>query len=899
MKNSKVCLLLMTTFLLMGCNNANKQPSESKSDETSTSQSESGSSSSSSSQGGSGYDNQLGPAPTYDEDSISIHYHREDGAYTNRWDLWMWDLKDNDGAAYIFNGIDDFGAVAAYPLSTWSDAMTDGVGIIIRSFGAWSKQTPDIKINLTDYQKDDHGIYNFYFEQGDNDIYDGNIYTSPNTEGISSAEFTNETNIRVKGSKEMSKVVLKEDGVAIVTKNLEEPAKTASLTMPADKVASFDCSYMVEVTFAASGAVKTKGVSVNKLYNTDSFKNNYTYEGNDLGAIRSDSSTTFKVWSPVSSEIKLRIYNSGTPKSIDSATGDDTYQEVSMIRGEKGVWAATINEDLAGKYYTYVVTNSTFNGVEIVDPYAKSAGINGLRGMIVNFEETDPSGWDQVDYLTYNRNELTVYETHVADVTSGNSWTGSAANKRKFLGLIEEGTSLTRGGKTVATGFDHIKEFGVNAVQLLPIFDQANNETTYSFNWGYNPLNYNVVEGLYSSNPYDGYKRINELKQVVQAYHEAGIEIIMDVVYNHVNGASGSNFDVLMPGYYYRYTSAGALTNGSGCGNETASEMPMMRKFMIDSTAFWMKEYKLDGFRFDLMGLHDVTTMNQLVANLKTINEHAVVYGEPWAGGTSGMPNYETESAKQSNGNKYVGYGQFNDMMRDALIKGGLNDKSAKGWVTNKTSVNNGDVNAIKKGIAGSTYASSYEIADPNKTVNYVTCHDNYTIYDRVQAANAADTEAEVAKMAMLAEAVVFTSGGTAFMQGGEEFLRTKGLDHNSYESGDGVNQFKYNQLISYEGIDMATYYENFKKLIEIKQTIAELHADTCNITVTALDNGSTLKYEIGDYVIIHSNGVGTKGAINLGSSYEVVLDTLGVNAVGASIANVTPQAYQSLVLRK
>ena len=891
MKTNKICLLIAASFLLIGC--GGKKGSSSSADGSSSSEG------SSSSSGGSSYDNQLGPAPTYEEDSISIHYHREDGAYTNKWDLWMWDLKDNDGKQYVFNGIDDFGAVAAYPLSTWSDAMNDGLGIIIRTFNAWSKQTPDIKLQLGDYEKDTNGIYHLYFEQGENDIYDGNIYRTSNTEGISVAEFGNETSVKVVGSKEIASAVLKEDGVQIASKVLETPAKSLRINLPEGKTASFESSYTVEATFAASGETKSKGVSVNKLYTTDTFKNNYTYTGNDLGAIRTPTSTTFKVWSPVSSDIKVRLYESGTPKSVDSVKGDDTYDEIPMIRGEKGVWTASVSSDLAGKYYTYVVTNNTFNKVEVVDPYAKSAGVSGLRGMIVDFDKTNPEGWDDVNFLDYNRNALTVYEMHVADVTSSNSWTGknNSENKRKFLGLCESGTIYSRSGKTVKTGFDHIKEFGVNAIQLLPIYDQANDETKYTFNWGYNPLNYNVVEGMYSSNPYDGYARINELKQVVQEYNKAGIEVIMDVVYNHVSGASGSNFDVLMPGYYYRYTSAGALSNGSGCGNETASDMPMMRKFMIDSTAYWMKEFKLGGFRFDLMGLHDLETMNQLVANLKTINSHAVVYGEPWTGGTSTLP--DALSAKQVNGNKYEGYGQFNDQMRDALIKGGLNDKSAKGWITNSNSVNMNDVTAIQKGIKGSTYSSSVEIADPNKTVNYVTCHDNYTIYDRIIAANAAKTEAEAAKMATLSEAVVFLSQGTAFMQGGEEFLRTKNLDHNSYESGDGVNQFKYNQLISYEGIDMTSYYDNFKKLISLKQQIAGLHSSTCDISVTSLDNGSTLKYEIGNYMIIHSNGVGTKGAISLGGNYQVVLDTLGVNAVDSSLSSVTPEAYQTLVLVK
>ena len=852
----------------------------------------------SSSQQTSSYDNELGEPPVYDEPSISIHYHRDDWTYTNHWDIWMWQLG-GDGAAYIYNGIDDFGAVAAYPLSTWSDPVNVGLGLILRSFGSWSKQTSDIKINLNDYEMDENQIYHIYFEQGDNPIYDGNVYPSKNTEGVSVAEFTTFRDIKVVGSKEMEAITLFENGNEIEKVTLDTPNKKATITMDHD--ASFDNAYMVNVAFAASGATKSKGVNVNKLYNTDTFINNYTYDGDDLGVTRNATSTTFKVWSPVSSEISLRVYESGTPKSVSASLGDDTYQEYEMVKGEKGVWAATVNEDLAGKYYTYVVTNANFTEAEVVDPYSKSAGISGLRGMIVDFDQTNPANWEDVNYLTYDRKELTVYEFHVADITSHTSWNGTEANRRKFRGVIESGTTITKNGKTLPTGFDHIRDFGVNAIQLLPIYDQANDETTYHFNWGYNPLNYNVVEGMYSSDPYDGYARIRELKELVQAFNKEGIEVIMDVVYNHVNSVSNLQFDVLMPGYYFRYNTDGSLSNGSGCGNETASEMPMMRKYMIDSTEFWMKEYKLGGFRFDLMGLHDLTTMNELVANLKdNVNPHAVVYGEPWTGGTSAMPNFEKQSAKQSNGNFYQGYGAFNDMERDALIKSGMNAATAKGWVTNETKSNKGDANSIAKGITGSTFGNALEIADPNKTVNYVTCHDNYALFDRMWFGLQIQDLEKVKDMAMLSEAIIFTGAGTTFMQGGEEILRTKKGDHNSYDSGDSHNQYNYNQLFAIRGLDTTNYYQNFKKLIEFKQNTPELHSNNCSdIEVKFNDEFSTFKYELGDYLVIHTNGVGEKAEHDLGGTYTVYLDTMNINEVGTSMSKVTPVAFQTLILHK
>ncbi len=254
--------------------------------------------------------------------------------------------------------------------------------------------------------------------------------------------------------------------------------------------------------------------------------------------------------------------------------------------------------DLEGKYYTYVVTNPLFNKKEIVDPYAKLTGVNGLREMVVDFSKTNPIGWNNSKMNEYSRTELTVYETHVADVTSSETWNGSKENSKKYAGMYESGTTYTENNVTVKTGFDHIKDLGVNAVQLLPIFDQANDELATddkAFNWGYNPLNYNSLEGIYSLNPHDGYAKIREFKELVKAHNDAGINIIMDVVYNHVNGAANSNFDVLMPEYYFRYDGNGKYSNGSGCGNETASEHSMMRKFIIDSTEFWATEYHLGG----------------------------------------------------------------------------------------------------------------------------------------------------------------------------------------------------------------------------------------------------------------------------------------------------------------
>ena len=463
---------------------------------------------------------------------------------------------------------------------------------------------------------------------------------------------------------------------------------------------------------------------------------------------------------------------------------------------------------------------------------------------------------------------------------------------------VEEGTTYTENGVTVSTGFDHIKELGVNAVQLIPIFDQANDEINPSFNWGYNPLNYNSLEGVYSSNPYDGYAKIKEFKQVVKAFNLAGINIIMDVVYNHTNSVNGTNFDVLMPGYYYRYDGNGKAFNGSGCGNETASENLMMRKFMIDSAVFWADEYKLGGYRFDLMGLHDIETMNLLTAEVSKINPSITIYGEPWTGGTSGL-SYGKQ-AVQNNANSFVGFGQFNDRIRDELIKGGLSGASEKSWISN-TNANTTIMENLISGIKGITKNAAFEMTDPDKTVTYVTCHDNYTLYDRFKAAGITD-ETMVKQMAMLANSVVFTSQGTSFMLAGEEFLRTKQGNNNSYNSTYEVNELDYSLKVKH--LDMFT---NYQKLIELKQTVDGLHLgkdENKALLVEARESGNVIKYTITDktnekeYIIIHSNGVNadSRASYDL-TGYTLYLDTL--NELSGELTSVKPKAFQTIIAYK
>ncbi len=830
--------------------------------------------------------------PKADKPSIAIHYQRTDGDYET-WGYWLW-VQGGEGKVFTHNGKDDFGGIAYYALDEIGpNAEIRGIGIIPRKVAEWTKDgDQDRMVSFSDYEKDENNYYHIYIKQGDINLYMDAQFNLP--ELVRSAAFETTTSVKVTASAKLTKLELLESGVAIATAT-SDGATSMTVDFPDGKEADIGKAYTVNATFT-SGKVSTQSVSVNSLYTTDDFNNKYTYDGDDLGAIVSadKTKTTFKVWSPISQSIKLNIYplgHNGSPSKT-----------VDMQRGEKGVWYHEENDNLAGKYYTYTVTNSKYpNGREIVDPYAKSAGRSGKRGQIVDFSDPSltPDGWTE-DYLALDRKSMVVYETHVADVTSSSTWNGTESYRKKFLGMIESGTTYTQNGVTVTTGFDHIKELGVNAVQLLPIFDQDNDEGNVKFNWGYNPLNYNVVEGSYSTNPDDGYVRIREFKQLVQAYKDAGIGIIMDVVYNHTSGNVGNNFDVLMPGYYYRYNANGSSSNGSGCGNDTASENYMFRKFMIDSVCFWAEEYNLSGFRFDLMGLHDIETMNLLVAALKEINPDIVVYGEPWTLSTATSAYLAT----QDNAERYYkGFGQFNDQGRDALIKGGLNSVSSKGWVTSSTA-NSGDVAKIIAALQGKTKSDGYTVNDPEKTVNYVTCHDNYTLYDRIKAAGIKD-ETTIKQMAMLANSVILTSNGTSFMLAGEEFLRTKGGDHNSYESGYKVNELDYSLKIKH--YDM---FQNYQKLIALKQSASGLSLEQNNVrlnfSATASANNTVITLTFKGVVdgverqfkVIHANGGLPAGTTADFDGYTLYLDTLNVS--GLTLSSATPIAkYQTIIAYK
>lgn len=607
------------------------------------------------------------------------------------------------------------------------------------------------------------------------------------------------------------------------------------------------------------------------LYKTNYFTKFNTNE--ELGAIYSKDNTIFRVWSPLSKSIKLRLYDTGTPLKYG---GNNLYQEYDMYKKENGVFVLKINGDLSNKYYTYYVNNQHYQK-EIIDPYAKSCGINGLRGLVVDFSKTNPIGFNDINIHEVDNNNMVVYESHIADLTSSKTWGGPTELMKTYKGFYLDNTSY----KGLTTGFSHIKELGVNFVQLLPIFDAKNDEriNKRKFNWGYNPQNYNCLDGIYSLNPYDGYERIKEFKELVLAYNKAGINIIMDVVYNHVNSVKDNSLEILMPDYYFRVDENGNFLDGSACGNETASDNYMYRKFMIDSVCFWAKEYKLAGFRFDLMGIHDTLTMNLLTKKLHEINPYIKVYGEPWA--ASEVKLEGLKPANQTNLNDFENYGCFNDKIRDSLIKGGLNKDTDLGFVSNDKLVDRHDFIDLVKGING--YINDNK--DYNKTVNYVTCHDNYTLYDRLKAAGVNNVKSR----SILANSIILTSRGISFILSGEEMLRTKKGSNNSYNLSYKVNEINYNLKLANSKL-----FEIYKLLIKLKTNPNVFTSD--EIKVNYSKDHSIIYYNIGNYLIIHHNGIINNSRFDL-DKYKLYLDTTYSNKPLTN--NYKLSKFQTLILYK
>ena len=625
------------------------------------------------------------------------------------------------------------------------------------------------------------------------------------------------------------------------------------------------------------------------------------YKGNDLGLSYSAQRSVFRIWAPTAEKVQLTLYS-------EPLLGT-ALQSMAMTRSAQGTWTATVKGDQKGKYYTFSIQYKGQWLDEVPDPYAKAVGTNGLRAMIVDLGKTNPAGWqsDKSPALK-SKTDAIIYELHVRDASIDAS--SGITHKGKFIGLTETGTKNKDGLKT---GLDHLLELGVTHIHLLPFFDynSVNEKDTVrqQYNWGYDPLNFNSLEGSYSTNAADGNVRIKEFKQLVKAFHDKGLSVVMDVVYNHTGLTERSNFNQLVPGYYYRHTADGKFSNATACGNETASEKAMMRKFMLESVLYWVKEYHVDGFRFDLMGVHDNETMNIISKALHKIKPGILLYGEGWTAGSCPLP--DSVRALKHNVSKLNGLAVFSDDIRDG-IKGSVFEAADKGFASGKP----GMEESIKFGVVAAcrhpqvdykkvNYSKAPYAKSPADVISYAECHDNNVLWDKLVISTPNATNAERANMHKLALSIVLTSQGISFLHAGTEFLRTKKGIENSYNSPDSINEIDWNLKTTNKDV-----FDYVRQLIRMRKSHPAFRMQTTeqlqqNIRFDDAAPAGVVSYEINGAAVGDSwkkiqvwfNGSNVERTVNLqDASWKKAIDNnLFVMPAAAGILVLKPYSCSLL----
>ncbi|WP_306007958.1 type I pullulanase [Bacillus sp. MMSF_3353] len=753
---------------------------------------------------------------------VIIHYKEQSGN-TKDWNLWLWGENAN-GKSYEFTGEDEFGKYAKINI----DDDYNRVGFIIRT-NEWEKDGGDRWIeNIKD------GRAEVWILSGDDKVYTSKPSSDLSIQKAtidSFNEITVTTNVPFNSKEQKIEI----EGIKIKEINPFDKNGgdiTNKVKIITEQKIDLKQTYKVKIENVADTYTE-----IGKVIRSAEFDHSFYYGGNDLGNIYTPQHTKFRVWAPTASEAKLVTYKKWN---------DKIGTEINMQQSEKGTWKAELTGNQKGLFYTYKVKIGD-RWTEAVDPYVRAASVNGDKGAVVDLEETTPEKWKKNKKPKFkNPEDAIIYELHVRDLSIQPE--SGIKHKGKYLGVTEKGT---RGPKDVKTGLDHMKDLGVTHVQLLPIFDYASvNEENLNepqYNWGYDPKNFNVPEGSYSTNPYEPTVRITELKQMIQTLHDNNLRVVMDVVYNHMYNAAESNFHKLVPGYYYRYNEDGTFANGTGVGNDTASERKMMRKFMVDSVTYWAKEYNLDGFRFDLMGIHDYETMNEIRKAVNQIDPSIILHGEGWDLNT---PLAAELKANQKNAVKMKGIAHFNDNIRDGL-KGSVFEEKENGFVNGKENMED----RIKKGItAGIDYdinSSTYK--DPEQVLTYVEAHDNHTLWDKLELTNSSDSEEVRKQMHKLSSSILLTSQGIPFLHAGQEFMRTKYGDHNSYKSPDSINQMDwlrraaFNNEVEYmKGlIDLRKKYSAFRMTSaeQIKKHIAFMDTPKNVVAYSIKGNGNKNEY--------------------------------------------------------
>lgn len=794
------------------------------------------------------------------KNQITFYFNRSAGNYENC-DIWMWEEGGAVGRGFLLHPC-AFGAKAIVNI----DENCARVGFIVRTNCSDPGGTEWGTANKDGTQDDRFVAIKqretaVYLKGGDKKVYsstDGGV-TLSEIKTLDMADLRDLHTVRYAVNTASAMTVdpaqvklTDEDGVPVAIAEIQTISKLQAQIKTTDELA-LDKAYTLTV-----GGLDPVPVVPITYFNSEEFSRSYDYDGK-LGVEITATQTVFRLWAPTASSVRLNLFAQGD--------GGAAEQTVLPERGEKGVWTYATDGNLNGKYYTYTVKTSA--GVqEAVDPYAVSAGLNGKRGMILDLSGTDPEGWSDSLFVppsatdgAFHYTDAELWEVHVRDFSNTIADPKlPAAYRGKFMAFTQTGLTNAAG---IPVGTDYIKELGVTHVHLMPSYDFSTVDESKEdgFNWGYDPQNYNVPEGSYSTNPRDGAVRVNEFKQMVQALHAQGVGVIMDVVYNHTHGLD-SNFNKIVPYYYYRFQTNGKPSNGSGCGNETASDRYMFGRYMLDSVSYWMNEYHVDGFRFDLMGLHDTDVMKKIEQTVHAINPNALVYGEGWTGGGSAL-----DAAKQSTlsnlksvnaavggirGNHSNGIAMFNDVLRDA-IKGSTNGRDV-GFATGadetlsqaiRFGVNGGVNNA---GFGGANNKGSWYSYNPTNLVNYASAHDNLSLWDKICFAygEEADTLDMRLRRNRLSAAIVQTSLGIPFMQAGEEMLRSKknadgSYNENSYNSGDAVNNLKWESLTRDSAeYAMSRYYRGLIAFRKSCDTLRMPLASDRGVTVNTLDKSAT-----------------------------------------------------------
>ena len=783
---------------------------------------------------------------------LKLHYHRADGNYEG-WDVWLWDAG-KDGAGFAF--AEENGEMVATKVVT---PGVTSIGFIVRT-ADWTKDIAEDQ--FIDIAEMVSGTVHIYVESGVKGYT--KVYGEDAVTGVklSKARYDGENTIVTKFTGELVNVDLNSyfkvtgpDG-EVAIKEIKEEANHEYHLMLAEEL-----NGSRNYTVTCDGTEYKIVMPI--IFSTDKFEEKYTYTGDDLGATYTKEKTTFRVWAPTADAVMVRLYENGT------AGTNDLIEELAMTADVNGTWVAEKNGDLNGTYYTYYVTIGDIKN-EACDPYARTTGVNGNRAMVLDLEATNPSGWENDKNPNADKtfNDAVIYELHIRDLSVDES--SGIVNKGKYLGLTETGTTNSKG---ISTGIDHIKNLGVTHVHLLPVYDYGSVDESKlevpQFNWGYDPVNYNVPEGSYSTDPYNGEVRVKEFKQMVKSMHDNGLSVIMDVVYNHVYNAGEFCFNKIVPQYFSRIDENGTYSNGSGCGNDTASERSMVKKYIVDSVLYWAEEYHVDGFRFDLVGLIDTETINAVMEEVHAVRPDVVFYGEGWTMSTN-ITKFGYKMATQTNSKQTPGFAYFSDTMRDAL-KGSVFNNKDIGYISG-ASGKEATLEACFLGLAPSWCST------PSQCINYASCHDNMTLFDRIVNSTKASREDQV-KMNNLAAAIYMTSQGIPFMQAGEEMLRTKvnadgSFEENSYASSDEVHNLKWDDLNEKEYQKVVDYY---KGLIAFRKEHAALRMTTAEETkanITALtgldDNVMAFKInggvngEVADNIFVIFNANETETEIEL-----------------------------------